>query len=78
MLKYSEIKPPHISMLLVALNAYGNTPFGGKLLKVLLERTAHLPIEDFDVSWLVWWCMFRGGGECVCLWVLKGTRSMRN
>ena len=34
MLKYSELLPHHISMLLVALNAYGNTPFDGKLLKV--------------------------------------------
>lgn len=34
MLKYGELKPHHISMFLVALNAYGNTPFEGKLLKV--------------------------------------------
>ena len=34
MLRYSDLLPHHISMLLVALNAYGNTPFEGKLLKV--------------------------------------------
>lgn len=33
-LKYAELQPFQIALLLVALNAYGNAPYGGKLLKV--------------------------------------------
>ncbi|KAI3434905.1 hypothetical protein D9Q98_002959 [Chlorella vulgaris] len=53
MLKYNELKPPQLSMLLVALNAYNNRPFEGKLLKVLLEATAHTRPADFEARTLL-------------------------
>lgn len=38
MLRYGDLAAPQISMLAVALQAYGNRPFGGKLLKACRGR----------------------------------------
>jgi len=59
-LKYAEIKPDHLSMLLMGLNAYPEARFSSKLQRLLLECCVHMPLEQFEVrsrtqlvSWLV-------------------------
>lgn len=48
-LKYAEIKPDHLSMLLMGLNAYPEARFSSKLQRLLLECCVHMPLEQFEV-----------------------------
>ena len=53
MLRYAELKPNHLSMSLVALNAYDNAPFGGKLFKAsLYNNYVHSLVELRSVVFL--------------------------
>lgn len=47
-LKYGEIKPDHMSMLLMGLNAYPEARFSSKLQRLLLECCVHMPLDQFE------------------------------
>ena len=49
-LKYGEIKPDHMSMLLMGLNAYPEARFSSKLQRLLLECCVHMPLDQFEAS----------------------------
>ncbi|PRW33797.1 RAP domain [Chlorella sorokiniana] len=47
-LKYSEIRPDHLSMLLMGLNAFPEARFSSKLQRLLLECCVHMPPSQFE------------------------------
>lgn len=57
-LKYAEVKPDHLSMLLMGLNAYPEAMFSSKLQRLLLECCVHMPLAPFEVCF---------GSGCLCV-----------
>lgn len=70
-LKYGEIKPDHMSMLLMGLNAYPEARFSSKLQRLLLECCVHMPLDQFEASAR---CTLGWAGGWVGGWVVREAR----